>query len=93
MILLLNKLKLLAIGVSSANPIEETPSEEPNEMIMWIVILIAVVLACVLFGKCLPSIVRSLKKRKAKREAEKIQMERDAELERLHRIKEKNKRK
>lgn len=93
MIILLYNSRLLALSVSSMNPIDEVVNEDPEVKAIWIVVLIAIILACVLVGKYLPSTMSSIKDKRAKSEIEKKQKERDAELERLHRIKEKNKRK
>lgn len=89
-----DKLTLLGIAVSGMENTAEQAVEENNEnAAFWIVILLAVIIICIILGKYLPEVIQSVKDRKKANVQKKDEDRRSEELERLHRIKEKNKRK
>lgn len=89
-----NFVRLLAITSDDKNSeLFAPPVNEPRTIAICVVVLVAIIIGCILISKFAPEVaalIQSRKKENAKGRAEK---ERAAELERLHRIKEKNKRK
>ena len=87
-------LNLLSLTVSSvyndtiAQPVDETPKK-----VFWIIFLIFVILICTLGAKYMPEISNSIRIKKKENEQKKYEKSRQEELERLHEIKRKNKRK
>lgn len=89
-----DKLNLLGIGVvgMNDNPPPEPPVDDAGKT-FWVIILLAIIVICLLLSKYLPDVADSLKNGKKNKEQKKIEQARDEELERLHKIKERNKRK
>lgn len=89
-----NLINCLAIGVSSYTTESETAADEKMKTI-WIIALVAVVLVCVVLGRCglELNVGEKLAEKKAQKKKTKAEKQRNDELERLHEIKRKNKRK
>lgn len=91
---MLDKLITYGISVSGVGTeITDEVTNSPKEIAAWIIALIAVIVASILISKYGKSIIDSVKSKKSELSQKKIEDERNAELERLHKIKEKNKRK
>lgn len=87
-------IRLLAISVSgNIDTANQAPTDDPKTKALWIVILLAIIIVSILAARLFPAVSQSLKSRKKNSAKSKAEKERDEELERLHRIKEKNKRK
>lgn len=84
-------MNLLAISVSELNPVQDDGDEKQKAI--WIVVLIAVVIACVLLSRLKLDLGGKIKEKKAERVKKKAEKLRDEELDRLHKIKKKNQRK
>lgn len=67
--------------------------QEENEITVWIIVLIILLAVLVFLGIKGPDIIKKIKQKKADRKQFKNDKKRDDELERLHEIKRKNKRK
>lgn len=94
MILMFDKLNLLAISVSDINnQIMEQPVDETPKKVFWIVILILVILICTFAARYMSETKEAIRIKKKENEQKKHEKAREEELERLHKIKEKNKRK
>ncbi len=89
-----NLINCLAIGVSSYTTESETAADEKMKTV-WIIALVAVVLVCVVLGRCglELNVGEKLAAKKAQKKKTKAEKQRNDELERLHEIKRKNKRK
>lgn len=87
---MLEKLNTLAISVTE-NPIGQ-PVEEPKNMLL-VVVLAVITGICVVVLNYLPEMKAYFKTGKQRKQQKKINKARDEELERLHKIKKKNKRK
>lgn len=88
--------KLLAISSSTQTLSKSTENLNPlenREMLIWIIALILIIAVCVIIGLFGPKIKSNITKKKEMAAIKKSEKERNAELERLHKIKEKNKRK
>lgn len=83
-------LNYLAISVSEADPIYNGADEKMKTV--WIVALIAVIAICIALSRVKLDIGDRLEKKKIEREQKRREENRNAELERLHEIKRKNKR-
>ena len=89
-----NFIRLLAIVSDDKNTELFAPVEnEPKTIAVCIVVLVAIIIACILISKFAPEVAAAMKAKKSESEKNKAENERKAELERLHKIKEKNKRK
>lgn len=89
-----NIINLLGIAVSGINDtINQEPTDDPKAKSIWTLVLLAIIIGSVLISRFLPSVPETIKSKKADSEKLKTEKERNAELERLHKIKEKNKRK
>lgn len=86
------KLNYLGITVSERNDFPDYIPDDSGKA-AWIIALIAIIVFCLIIAHYLPIIKESLKSKKTEIKQGKSKKERDAELERLHKIKEKNKRK
>lgn len=84
-------MNLLAISVSELNPVQDDGDEKQKAI--WMVVLIAVVIACVLLSRLKLDLGGKIKEKKAERVKKKAEKLRDEELDRLHKIKKKNQRK
>ncbi len=89
-----NLINCLAISVSSYTTESETAADEKMKTV-WIIALVAVVLVCVVLGRCglELNVGEKLAAKKAQKKKTKAEKQRNDELERLHEIKRKNKRK
>lgn len=89
-----NLFNTLAVGVSSYLPEQEAVADEKAKTV-WIIALVAVVLVCIVLGRCRFSFNagEKLAARKAEKAKTKAEKQRNDELERLHEIKRKNRRK
>jgi Tfp pilus assembly protein PilO len=87
-----NLINYLAISVSSVDPLPLEETEDHTKLIVIIAVIAVVVIAAVFLWIKLGvnKKIRAARKKRAKKKADK---KRDEELARLHRIKEKNKRK
>ncbi len=88
---------LLAISSNSreiynyAEKLNETNSQ--YEIIAWVIVLVAVIAACVFFSLGWPKLSEKLKQKKEEKKSTENAENQKAELDRLHKIKEQNKRK
>lgn len=89
---MLEKLNTLAISVTE-NSLDPNSGNDSKEKIIWIVVLLAIIAVCVIVSKYVPNFEESLSAKKREKQQKKIEKARDEELERLHKIKKKNKRK
>ena len=89
-----NLINCLAISVSSYTTESETAADEKMKTV-WIIALVAVVLVCVVLDRCglELNVGEKLAAKKAQKKKTKAEKQRNDELERLHEIKRKNKRK
>ena len=83
-------LEVIVNGMTSER-LEEL--QEHNETTSWIIALIVLLAVLIFVGIKGPDIIQKIKQKKADRKQSKIDKVRDDELERLHEIKRKNKRK
>ena len=81
----------LAISVSELDPVQNDGDEKQKAI--WIIALVAVVVLCVVLSQIKFGFVEKIKAKKAEKAKQKADKKRDEELERLHEIKRKNKRK
>ena len=88
---MLEKLNTLAISVTENNL--NNIGDDPKEKAIWIIVLIAIIAVCVIVSRYVPNFDESLSAKKREKQQKKIEKARDEELERLHKIKKKNKRK
>lgn len=89
-----NIINLLAISASGINnTINQEPTDDPKSKAIWIIILSGIIIASVLIARFVPDVSDTINNRKANNLKSKAEKERSDELERLHKIKKKNKRK
>lgn len=88
---IINLLSIAVVGVE--NTANQEPTTDPKSRAIWVLVLLAIIIGSVLVSRFLPSVPETIKNKKADNEKLKAEKERNAELERLHKIKEKNKRK
>lgn len=88
-----DKWTLLGITVSKVDNAADAVTVNDENTAFWVVFLLAVIIVCIILGKYLPEIKNTLRNRKKESAELKAEKARNEELERLHRIKEKNKRK
>lgn len=81
----------LAISVSELDPVQNDGDEKQKAI--WIIALVAVVVLCVVLSQIKFGFGEKMKAKKAEKAKQKADKKRDEELERLHEIKRKNKRK
>lgn len=84
-------LNTLAISVSELDPVQNDGDDK--QKMIWIIALAAVVIICIVIGLIKFDISGKIKAKKTENAKKKVEKERNEELERLHEIKRKNKRK
>lgn len=90
-IILFDKLNYLALSTISNDPYaaQAEAAADAKEKAICIVVLLGIIIACVLISKLQPA----LQNMRTSKKENKAAAEKEAELERLHRIKKQNKRK
>lgn len=81
----------MAINISKLEPVQNDGDEKQKAI--WIIALAAVVVICIVLSQIKFNFGEKMKARKAERAKLNAEKKRDEELERLHEIKRKNKRK
>lgn len=92
MILFKYFLNTLAISVSELEPVQKNDGDDKQKAI-WIIALVAVIIICIVVSQIKFNISGKIKAKKEENAKKKVEKERNDELERLHEIKRKNKRK
>lgn len=82
---------LLGITATEFNPVNQAAIDEKQRTVI-ILICFFVTAFCILAAKLFPDLGSRIKEKKKDAEKKRLDKKRDEELERLHRIKEKNKR-
>lgn len=89
---MLDKINLFGITVVNNN-IVDTPVATAKEKAIWAVVLVLITVVCLIVSRYTPDVKKTLADKNRERKNKKAAAERDAELARLHKIKEQNKRK
>ena len=89
---MLDKINLFGITVVNNN-IVDIPVATAKEKAIWAVVLVLITVVCLIVSRYTPDVKKTLADKNRERKNKKVAAERDAELARLHKIKELNKRK